>query len=72
MSQRLDKHVRVRSGVVWVSVGLSGGCCVYGDELIDWMRDLKFLEEEPKTRLRIFSYSVLGGTRGLLIRHVTY
>lgn len=52
MFQRVNKHVRrVRYGVVWVSVGITGGCCVYGDELVDWMRDFKFLEEELKTRL---------------------
>jgi hypothetical protein len=69
MFQRVNKHVgRVRSAVVWVSVGITGGCCVYGDERVDWMRDFKFLEEEPKTRLRIFRYSVLVGTRDLQIR----
>jgi hypothetical protein len=65
MFHGVSKHIRgVTSGVLWVS----GGCCVYGDELVDWIRDFKFLEEEPKTGRRIFRYCVLGGTRGLLIR----
>jgi len=70
MFQRVNKHVRrVRCGFVWVSVGIIGGCCVYGDELVDWMCDFRFLEEEPKGRLlRIFRYSVLGGILGRLIR----
>ena len=52
MFQRVNKHVgTVRSGVGWVGVEIAGGCCVYGDELVDWMRDFKFLEEETKTRL---------------------
>ena len=69
MLQIVNEHVwRVRSGVMWVSVVITGGCCVYGDELVDWMRHFRFLEEKSKTRLHMFRCSVLGGTRSLLIR----
>jgi hypothetical protein len=37
--KRVNRHVRrVRSGVLWVSVEITCGCCVCGDELVGWLR----------------------------------